>query len=360
MGCVVFFMIHDTSHHSFLICCLLRAATGTFFGYLGYDQVCCLAEEAKDAKRNLPRAVLGVLLGCAVLYVIATLALTGMLPYDQISPVSGFPAGFRTLGAQTAAQITALGEIITLPIVILVTIMAQPRLQYAMAVDGLLPSFFQDVDADGNLFIGTCIAGGIMTLIATLVPFDKLNDMISCAVLCALSLTDTSVVMLWHEPAGDPEGGLTCHLMMVFHAAALAGSLSLTHWSNTVVGNMITLICALIMLCTCWSVSRYCPRTAVFGGKRKHYHESDLLREKGYFQTPFVPALPCLAIGINWYLIAQLDLFGIGMLLGFLFLAVIYYFCYAQYHSVGNTQGFEEEIELATDGKTNPSPGLFI
>ena len=114
-----------------------------------------------------------------------------VLPYDQISPVSGFPDGFRDIGARMAAQITALGEIITLPIVILVTIMAQPRLQYAMAVDGLLPSIFEHVDADGNLWVGTCVAGGIMTLIATLVPFDKLNDMISCAVLCVLSLTDT-------------------------------------------------------------------------------------------------------------------------------------------------------------------------
>ena len=93
---------------------------------------------------------------------------------------------------------------------IVFAVMAQPRLQHAMAVDGLLPSVFQNMDDHGNLFSGTCIAGGIMTLVATMVPFENLNDMISCAVLCALSLTDTS-----HEPANDPDSPLTCHLMMI-------------------------------------------------------------------------------------------------------------------------------------------------
>jgi APA family basic amino acid/polyamine antiporter len=262
-----------------------------------------------------------------------------------------------------AAQITALGEIVTLPIVILVTIMAQPRLQYAMAVDGLLPSIFERMDADGNLIAGTCVAGGIMTVIATLVPFDKLNDMISCAVLCVLSLTDTSVVMLWHEPATDPDSPLTCNLMMIFHAATFAASLLITHFSNTAWGKFFTSVCVIAMISSCWAITKYCPRCPVFGGRREHYHESDLVRESGYFQTPFVPALPCLAIAINWYLIAQLDLLGIVMLIGFLALAVIIYLI-AQYASGGNAHRFEE-IEMPSDGnrksqESSPSSGLLI
>lgn len=93
-----------------------------------YDQVCCLAEEAQDAKRNLPRAILWVVTGVMALYMTATLALTGMQPFADISPVSGFPSAFREGGAIVASQITAMGEIATLPIVILTCLMAQPRL----------------------------------------------------------------------------------------------------------------------------------------------------------------------------------------------------------------------------------------
>lgn len=42
-------------------------------------------------------------------------------------------------------QITAIGELITLPLVVLVSFMAQPRLLFAMAKDGLLPHIFAEV-----------------------------------------------------------------------------------------------------------------------------------------------------------------------------------------------------------------------
>lgn len=44
-----------------------------------------------------------------------------------------------------AHQITAIGELVTLPLVVLVSFMAQPRLLFAMAKDGLLPHIFAEV-----------------------------------------------------------------------------------------------------------------------------------------------------------------------------------------------------------------------
>ena len=56
-----------------------------------------LAGEAIDAKRNLPRAIIGVLIGVMTLYISSTLFLCGMQSYEDISPVSGFPNAFRHL-----------------------------------------------------------------------------------------------------------------------------------------------------------------------------------------------------------------------------------------------------------------------
>ena len=44
-------------------------------------QVCCLGSEAIDPKKNLPRAVIGVLAIVTFLYVAASLALVGMQNY---------------------------------------------------------------------------------------------------------------------------------------------------------------------------------------------------------------------------------------------------------------------------------------
>lgn len=55
-------------------------------------------------------------------------------------------------------QITAIGEIVTLPLVVLVSFMAQPRLLFAMAKDGLLPHLFAEVDSRGTLLKGSLVS----------------------------------------------------------------------------------------------------------------------------------------------------------------------------------------------------------
>jgi APA family basic amino acid/polyamine antiporter len=52
--------------------------------------------------------------------------------------------------------------VITLPIVVLVSLLMQPRVQFALASDGLLPQMFRDVDSNGNPRKGALFAGGLM------------------------------------------------------------------------------------------------------------------------------------------------------------------------------------------------------
>ena len=48
---------------------------------------------------------------------------------------------------------------------------------------------------------------------------------------------------------------------------------------------------------------------------------------------------------IRRYLISQLELLGIGLLLGYLTVTTIFYFSYGMYHSVGNRGGWVEYNE---------------
>ena len=148
---------------------VFRGSVSTFFGFLGYDQVVGLAGETINPKKDLPRAILLTLICVTVIYMLSTLALTGMQPWQQISPVSGFPEAFYALHMNVAGQITALGEIVTLPIVLLVTVQVQPRLQHAMAQDGLISPWFGQVADNGELWNGTCFAGAILILFSTFV-----------------------------------------------------------------------------------------------------------------------------------------------------------------------------------------------
>lgn len=190
--------------------------------------------------------------------------------------------------------------------VILVTIMAQPRLQYAMAVDGLLPSFFKELDSKGNLWNGTLFAGVLFSLISAFVPFAHLNDMISCAVLSVLALTDSSVVLLWHEGT-ESYPTLPGQLMAIFHGLSLlTGVAAVNFYEDSLIGKVLTLLGSCGMVFTCCAIHWWCPKSLVFGGGRHHYHEHDLHKEDGYFRTPLVPFFPCAAVAVNWYLISQL------------------------------------------------------
>jgi amino acid transporter len=87
---------------------IIRGATSSFFGYIGFDEICCIAGEAVDPARNMPRAIILTLVIVTSLYITASLGLTGMVPYEDISETSGFPNGFRYRGLDWAAQIAAV------------------------------------------------------------------------------------------------------------------------------------------------------------------------------------------------------------------------------------------------------------
>ena len=322
---------------------IFRGATSSFFGYIGFDEVCCVAGEAINPQRNMPLSIVISLSIVTTLYIIAALALTGMQPYGDISDVSGFPLAFQSRGHEWAAQISAFGEVFTLPIVVLISLMAQPRLQYALAKDGLLPQIFARVDNDGNIWHGTVISGIVIVLIASFVPFEHLNDMISAGILVAFCMTDSSLIIMRHEsPNGD---GKVENLLGWFNAAALLFGISLTHFKENLLGNIVTIfsICGLLF---CLKELYKCPQAILFGGsiRASQYKGSVDMRIDSYFKTPFMPFIPCLGIFVNWYLISQLELIGIFFLVAYLGTAALFYFSYGIHHSVGANGGWDQYL----------------
>ncbi len=175
---------------------IIRGATSAFFGYVGYDEVCCLAGEAMNPHETLPKAVLGTIFLVTFLYIFAAIALVGMESYLYISQDSGFSNAFESNGWIWAQHVVAIGELVTLPVVVLVSFLAQPRLQYAMAEDGLLPKIFSEIDSKGDLTKSMIIIGIVCTLIALFVPFTHLDNMISAGILISFNLTNSALILV--------------------------------------------------------------------------------------------------------------------------------------------------------------------
>jgi hypothetical protein len=298
------------------------------------------------------KAIIGTIVGTTILSVLAALALVGMQPYQLIDSDSAFGLAFDYNGAAWAAQLVRIGEIVTLPVVVLISFLAQPRLQYAMAQDGLLPSIFAKVDSNGNLFYGTLIGGIICTLIAILVPFDNLNDLCSAGVLFTLSMSNAAVLMLrlnqqssgLKETKNEARSFFISFFVLsgVFSFLLIKLDLSLL-WVQIIV-SIIGVVLLGIMLKINWIFSHLPPYLQV---------SSDT------FQSPLVPLLPCVSIIVNWILIAQLSWIGIGSFAAFIWLASMSYAFYGmgkssskrvRWHSIVTGQGYECDCPLCKNG----------
>ncbi len=185
---------------------IFEAASILLFAYLGFDCICNRSGEARDPVRDVPKAMFFTLIIDGVLYTLAALTLTAMLPYTEISAVSGFPRAFGANGWIWAEKLTAIGEIVVLPLVVLLSILSQTRLFFAMSQDNLLPSLFGKISFSrpltscctkgtgkekvGNLTTSLSICGLIILLLALFVPFEYLDDLVSAGALLLFSLTD--------------------------------------------------------------------------------------------------------------------------------------------------------------------------
>lgn len=105
-----------------------------FFAYIGFDAVSTSAGETKDPQRNMPIGILGSLAVCTIIYIIICAVLTGLMPYTQLGtakPVAtALEAHPQLTWLKTAVEI---GAIAGLSSVVLVMLMAQPRIFYTMA-----------------------------------------------------------------------------------------------------------------------------------------------------------------------------------------------------------------------------------
>src|SRR5437899_820822 len=113
-----------------------------FFAYIGFDAVSTTAQECKNPQRDLPIGIMASLLICTVLYILVAGVLTGMVRWQDINIEAPIAVAFLDRGLYTASHIITIGALAGLTSVMLVMLLGQTRVLFAMANDGLLPKGF--------------------------------------------------------------------------------------------------------------------------------------------------------------------------------------------------------------------------
>ena len=177
---------------------VLRATGLIFFAYIGFDAVSVASQEARNPKRDVPLGILGSLAICTVLYILMSYVLTGLAPYQSLNvshPVS--MALERSAGLKWLAPFVSVGAIVGLASVVLVFLLGQSRIFYAMAKDGLFFRVFGEVHPRFKTpWKGSVITGIFAAILAGLLPIDILNPLVSIGTLLAFVVVCIGVMIL--------------------------------------------------------------------------------------------------------------------------------------------------------------------
>jgi amino acid transporter len=203
----------------------------------GFDSVTCQAEETKNPQRDLPIGIIGSLAISTVLYVAVSLVLVGMVPYTLINIDAPLSDAFGHHGLRWAEFIIALGAIVGITSVLLVTLMGQSRILMAMARDGLLPeSFFGAIHPKyATPYKSTILTGVIVAVISSLIPLSVLVELVSIGTLLAFTIVCLSIIILRRTAPNVPRPFLCPWVPVVpglgaFVCIMLMLSLPSTNW----------------------------------------------------------------------------------------------------------------------------------
>jgi APA family basic amino acid/polyamine antiporter len=185
----------------------ISAAAGyIFFAYIGFDAISTTAQEAKNPQRDLPIGIILSLLICTILYVAVAGVLTGMVPWKLVDVEAPLTHAFLDHNLGWAGNIVTCGALAGLTSVMLVMLIGQTRVLYAMASDGLLPKkFFADIHPRFHTpWKNTILVGCLAAVVGSVTPIDNIGKMVNIGTLLAFVMVCASIVVLRFTAPDQP------------------------------------------------------------------------------------------------------------------------------------------------------------
>lgn len=209
-GCAAFIPPNTGTFGEFGISGIFTGAAVIFFAYIGFDAVSTAAQEAKNPQRDMPRGIIGSLLICTVLYILVSGIMVGLISYTQLKGETAPIAAAMGAAANQAADgtfiktllnsfkfIVLIGTVLGLSSTMVVMMMGQPRVFYSMGKDGLMPAWAAKVHPKYQTpYITTMLTGGIVAIMAGLVPISLLGELVSIGTLFAFVIVAIGILVM--------------------------------------------------------------------------------------------------------------------------------------------------------------------
>jgi APA family basic amino acid/polyamine antiporter len=233
---------------SFGIFGVFAAASVITFAYIGFDLIATAAEDTKDPRHSVPRAMLISLGIVTILYVAMASVLVGLRPYSELGSAAPVPDALRAAGVSWAAVVVNFGGLLAFTTVIMVVLIAQSRVLFAMGRDGLLPGVLGRVSQIFSAPSAAAATAGIAATLLALYPgIGSLEELLVIGTMAAFFSCAVGVVLL-RRSRPDLERGFRVPvspflpLLSALATTWLALNLSVATWRNFAIWTVIGLV----------------------------------------------------------------------------------------------------------------------
>ena len=176
---------------------IFTGAALVFFAFIGFDIVATTAEEARNPQRDMPIGILASLAITTILYILASIVFTGVVPYQQLGTSAPAATVLRATGFPAAELLVSTAILIGLTVVVMILILGQSRVGFAMSRDNLLPLWFSRVHPRYRTpHRITIITGIVAAILAFWLPLVTLGQLVNIGTLAAFVLVSIGVLIL--------------------------------------------------------------------------------------------------------------------------------------------------------------------
>jgi APA family basic amino acid/polyamine antiporter len=186
---------------------VFAAASLLVFAFIGFDVVATASEETRDPDRSLPKGISGSLVIAIILYLFVAVVLIGVVDYNELE--RAISAGervtlatvFESAGVTWVARLIDVGALAGLITVVMLLMLGQARVLFAISRDGLLPRRLGRVGIRGIPQNATLVVGVVVFLFSVLGDVMPLGELVSFGALSVYAAVAwTAHWLLWNNP----------------------------------------------------------------------------------------------------------------------------------------------------------------
>lgn len=180
---------------------IFTATTIVYFAFIGFENLVNISEEAKNAHKTIPKALLISLAISAVIYILVSISAVGILGSDALAASKAPIAEAAEKVIPKSSYLLSLIALFATSNTVLILLIVASRLLYGLSSNRLIPSAFSRIGRHGTPFISIFVIALLAGLSIATGNIKKLAHLVDLGIfLVYISINMSVIILRFREP----------------------------------------------------------------------------------------------------------------------------------------------------------------